>query len=228
MRLLPVSRLMTAAISTLRAAISRATRASRAMRSRYGVRRHPARAARAACTACSTAFASAAWARLATLLFGRDRTARILAPRGAGHRRSGAATAQAWPPWLVPGSARTPRGPRNRCHRSYRSAARPSRRPGVTLAQPAGYARDGSRLRTRRVAAGEWRDVAKKRLDLDRAASGPLDERQGVEAPAVAVDALGEPTLDRRDLAAPQVLVARSDLASIASHSCAAIRQPSA
>ena len=71
--------------------------------------------------------------------------------------------------------------------------------------------------------------VAQERRGLHPAAGGALDQRLGVQPAAVRVDVLGEPGADRGDVGAARApRPAGRASRSSASHSCAAIRQPSA
>src|SRR5437764_1693719 len=63
-----------------------------------------------------------------------------------------------------------------------------------------------------RRASRERRHVAQERLDVQAAPCGLPDQRNRVQAPSVPVDVLGQPGLDRTDLATAQILFARSEL----------------
>ena len=54
--------------------------------------------------------------------------------------------------------------------------------------------------------------MSQKRLDLDAAAGDLLDQWDRVQAPPVAVHVLGEPVLDRGDLAMAEILIAWANL----------------
>src|SRR6266851_2737385 len=66
--------------------------------------------------------------------------------------------------------------------------------------------------RSRRADSGQRAHVAQEGLHLDAPAGDKLDQRLGVESAPVTVNTLGQPGLDRPDLAAAQILLARSEL----------------